>query len=558
MQKRNISILEKWVGREPSRDGVCPHAEVRVTAAIAMKKKIFASSVSRSTSGRSGSLSRGLLSDFPSAARVRWTAGRAVALALVLSVATVLVMLSISSHRRDSGEKRHWKDYEYVMSVGRATEVRATSAGHEAGWAPCARAGNQHSFAFVAAEADGDGDEGRRSRERCSLGSKFGHTAHMEAPDATGRLGFRNHEARVNGSTKLLGKWALARSLLLRGRGSNYMYVKTVEENDPEEFSRKIIALLKTWVYSAYELCHDEAKDVSYVRIFKSGNNAIRGNLGECEKLSLDINPMKEPEKAGYTFTFVRHPIDRFVSAYNEAEFRWVAERASASGNGVQHEQWHSWEVWKSMMNGTEASNATDIIFSPTSSLPPVGTEERAMSFVKSLLRLDWIGHQPFMAQVKRAVNPLPVVDVDDMILATLDGVEDNETRVGVEDFILDNRHFIHPGWRVAPEYRLTAALNHVLPQAPCLAMFPVDFVGHMETFDDDWNRLQTIVESRNALTGSQTKEPLPDFDHNIGRHESSRDPYGTANAMRELISKKYVRDVTDARYHLLVTARAD
>ena len=178
-----------------------------------MKKKIFASSVSRSTSGRSGSLSRGLLSDFPSAARVRWTAGRAVALALVLSVATVLVMLSISSHRRDSGEKRHWKDYEYVMSVGRATEVRATSAGHEAGWAPCARAGNQHSFAFVAAEADGDGDEGRRSRERCSLGSKFGHTAHMEAPDATGRLGFRNHEARVNGSTKLLGKWALARSL---------------------------------------------------------------------------------------------------------------------------------------------------------------------------------------------------------------------------------------------------------------------------------------------------------------------------------------------------------
>ena len=338
-----------------------------------MKTKIFMSSVSRSTSDRSGSVSRGLLSDFP------WVA-RALALALILSVATVLVF-SISSHRRDSGEKRHWKDY--VTSVGRATEVRATSAGHEAGWAPCARAGNQHSFAFVAAEADGD--EGRRSRERCSLGSKFGYTAHMETPDAIGRLGFRSHEARVNGSTKLLGKWARARSLLLRGPDSNYMYInRIVEEKDPEEFSRKIIALLKTWVYSAYELCHDEAKDVSYVRIFKSGNDAIRGNLRECKSLSHDINPMKEPEKAGYTFTFVRHPIDRFVSAYNEAEFRWAAERASASGNGVQHEQWHSSEVWKRIMNGTEASNATDIVFSPSSSWLAAGLGRRRSGNVSS------------------------------------------------------------------------------------------------------------------------------------------------------------------------------
>ena len=150
------------------------------------------------------------------------------------------------------------------------------------------------------------------------------------------------------------------------------------------------------------------------------------------------------------------------MSAYNEAEFRWLDERARATGDGAQHERWHAWREW----NGTGAGGAP--AFSPFLQLPPVGSRARARAFVETLLRLDWIGSETDGApertvldrlssrvrEVERAVLREP--QMERMIRGTMEGAGGG--RGDVEEYILGHRQHTHPSWRIAPGWRAHAA----------------------------------------------------------------------------------------------------
>jgi hypothetical protein len=60
----------------------------------------------------------------------------------------------------------------------------------------------------------------------------------------------------------------------------------------------------------------------AYVRIYKCGNKAIVNNMAAMNA-STASDPL-ELERLKCVFTFVRHPIARWMSGYNEMEHRWI------------------------------------------------------------------------------------------------------------------------------------------------------------------------------------------------------------------------------------------
>ena len=132
-------------------------------------------------------------------------------------------------------------------------------------------------------------------------------------------------------------------------------------------------ALVKSWQFSSYGpanyiVCADDIRNLIYLMIYKGANNMIRANLVEDRPVKLRMRQKEEaksrkshPTKPKFRgandadkdvetechmfkdfdwsktldpdmciFTFVRHPFDHFVSAYNEAEYRWSKQRKKA------------------------------------------------------------------------------------------------------------------------------------------------------------------------------------------------------------------------------------
>ena len=68
------------------------------------------------------------------------------------------------------------------------------------------------------------------------------------------------------------------------------------------------------------------ARASSY-RIYKGANNMIDDNL-RCAHAEMRPVPVLADV---CVFTFVRHPFDHFISAYNEVEFRWTQQQIDGS-----------------------------------------------------------------------------------------------------------------------------------------------------------------------------------------------------------------------------------
>lgn len=122
-----------------------------------------------------------------------------------------------------------------------------------------------------------------------------------------------------------------------------------------------------------------------------------------------------------------------------------------------------------------------------------LGSEARARSFVKMVLHLDWIVRNK--AEIHGPHYNSPFIDS-----------------------------------RVEPTYTYTEAIKHIFPQYSVVNAFPPDFIGRLESFHNDWDRLQQVCKF--TLKGG--------FQNGDGFHEtnSTHDKFGTYRAMRNLIQE--------------------
>jgi hypothetical protein len=83
------------------------------------------------------------------------------------------------------------------------------------------------------------------------------------------------------------------------------------------------------WLFRSYASFSSGYKyinkhNASYLRVWKGGNNFIRRNIERMYDGSSDIDAMKDDnlQNSKCIFTFIRDPIQHFLSGYNEFEYR--------------------------------------------------------------------------------------------------------------------------------------------------------------------------------------------------------------------------------------------
>ena len=196
---------------------------------------------------------------------------------------------------------------------------------------------------------------------------------------------------------------------------------------------------------------------LTYLRVWKSGNDAIRMNLiaaaGNASDVTGTVRTSSKRRRHGNrntdfvrdsflkltkVFTFVRDPVDHFAAAYRELEFRWMHE----FNNGT----YSNWV--------REYCDERTCVFHTF----PVGSADRAWAFLGDLM----LGKLALLREVQ-----------------------------------------------------------HVYPQSGILSEgFPLDFVGRLERFEEDWQHVIDTYVPR--ASGYQ-------FDHSLGAHNSSKFDEGLA-----------------------------
>lgn len=90
--------------------------------------------------------------------------------------------------------------------------------------------------------------------------------------------------------------------------------------------------VLVTGVWNGFWSGHLPHGRASFIRIWKAANNNIMANLDAwLRPRGVELEAQAEPERAKglCTYTFVREPVARFASAYNEFEWRLAYEPGS-------------------------------------------------------------------------------------------------------------------------------------------------------------------------------------------------------------------------------------
>jgi hypothetical protein len=85
---------------------------------------------------------------------------------------------------------------------------------------------------------------------------------------------------------------------------------------------------------------HWTKRNVTYYRLWKCGNNYIKGALRNvCEGKVEDVQKVR-PERRDFGFTFVREPLGKFLSGYTESTYRTHI----ACCTNQQHKKWVRYE----------------------------------------------------------------------------------------------------------------------------------------------------------------------------------------------------------------------
>ena len=200
----------------------------------------------------------------------------------------------------------------------------------------------------------------------------------------------------------------------------------------------------------------------------------------ECRPVS-EYDPFKTLDPDTCIVTFVRHPFDHFVSAYNEAEHRWGELARGRRGDTMEPGDYAPLN-----RNG-------------------VGTQDRALAFIGAVLELKWMGDPLTYKNARDPVDPKhgdrpPLHHPFKSLMAG-------------------------PIIKADSPWSHNVAFAHVLPQSSAVTRMRPDFVGRLESVEADWEMMQKVC---NITIG--------ELNQGKGQHATSKDPEGSARAMRELI----------------------
>lgn len=284
---------------------------------------------------------------------------------------------------------------------------------------------------------------------------------------------------------------------------------------------------LRAWTYARFEPSWTGAYsygstiggvELRYYPVFKSANNNIRHSLDVMSPVEEDslngtaaalaaafesrasVGRREDVERGGFDkckFTFIRDPLARFVSAYSEFEFRTSAKLKLHMGDSCPDPaDWTMVAFDTSNMVDRIAANVQADSWWP----PLVGTTERAALALKLIASLRWVDQR-----AKRDVtqDPAPVRRAFNCLVA-------------FHHFFPQSSNFV----ATAP-YRVDASTEKT--------QTPLNFVGKLERFDEDWDKLADTcgVTPASALR----YDPLP----NGGGHPETSDNDAQAAMQRYL-----------------------
>ena len=267
---------------------------------------------------------------------------------------------------------------------------------------------------------------------------------------------------------------------------------------------------------------------LEYISVFKAGNNNIRyslGAMGEAEENGLKaqlgvgeiVNATRRSSRLGSPgdeghpcrFTFLRDPLERFISAYAEFEYRtsrWFTARVHTCRD----------VDWPTVFH------PSGVMPAGTTSAPLMGTKERAKLLLKLLVSLRWVDTGAGQAPPPDAEDPWPVIDDLNCLVAW------QHLFSQASNFVLSAAN---------DDDVADAAVSPTLGRNSSSSwssgsVLALDFVGKLEHFDRDWAQLGKVC----GVDDQKLKyRRLP----NGGGHlVTSEDQYGTQRAMKELISE--------------------
>lgn len=275
---------------------------------------------------------------------------------------------------------------------------------------------------------------------------------------------------------------------------------------------------LRAWTYARFEPSWTGAYythgspiggvELRYYSVFKSANNNIRHSLDVMSAVEEDslngtaaalaaalesrasVGRSEDVDRSGSDkckFTFIRDPLARFVSAYSEFEFRTSAAVMHEMGDSCPDPaDWATVAFDTSSMEDRIVANVQMGSWWP----PAVGTEDRAALALKLIASLRWVDEGDAARDVTQ--DPMPVRVAFNCLVA-------------FHHFFPQSSNFV----ATAP-YRVDASTEKT--------QTPLNFVGKLERFDEDWDKLAEAcgVTPKSALR----YDPLP----NGGGHPETSD----------------------------------
>ena len=360
---------------------------------------------------------------------------------------------------------------------------------------------------------------------------------------------------------------------------------------------KPVTSLIRLWLYTSHGVCVPTDYKVIYFRNYKVANDMIRFSLDPkakahgCE-FHYGNSALFDPSYC--SFSFVRHPFDRFVSGYSEAERRWLMLRMRSIEQRTKIEERRKAERKAKKEDGAEVHSDTHGEGTKTTVSDGAGSgttnedqktsaqkdeEERMLNEKELYDKLTEAekhrkeeeeeeegdedeeeqdrAHAHRIEKMKNKNKQHPVLpyssypNVPGRLDPTLEAAPGEE--IGTTNRALAFvRSLLHLEWlsprpthngrprsmptggEIQKWWRHDDAILHVFPQAGVFAEHGIDFMGHFESFNNDWDAMQRYCNfTFGGKMDHNMKKQRTKAEHPTG---SSHDELGTYKAMRTLI----------------------
>lgn len=253
---------------------------------------------------------------------------------------------------------------------------------------------------------------------------------------------------------------------------------------------------LRAWTFARFEPSWTHAYstsrpgvggvDLTYYSVFKAANNNIRHSLGmmtavEEDSLngtdaSLDASLGRREDSdrrfGECAFTFIRDPLERFISAYAEFEYRATPEMAAATnGACVSAPDWVETAFGDSAKASADGAKPPAAVDDARGAWPPgVGTKSRARLALRLIASLAWVDHAP--NDPDHAFDPTQ---------DPLPAKRELNCLVAFHHFFAQSSNFVANAPPSSDDRDARRAYK---------SQVPLNFVGKVERFEKDWAAL--------------------------------------------------------------------